>query len=265
LHFQIGNTMPANNISNDDTPLVDKPSWFRYLNDNANQASLTPDEQYKLGWGPDALSESWINTRGKAIRDEIDASASTAVLRRRAAAGIGAAPQADAQGAAAAGAAGAEPAGRDTDRGGSSGESGSGSDSTKGAPGHEASSAWGANKYGVDVGFDGKSAAKGLAVGGLLGGGLGGFLGGTSLDPLGRFAYNKLVDQEKRDIASAGNPSAGSSFAGSPASVNAGMSMAEQYGSYGAGRESGGGYEGGDNSNRSDPGSTGSMGDTDND
>lgn len=63
-------------------PLTPKESQYQFLNSNTDKLNLSPDEEYKMGWGPDAMSEDWINQKAKAIQKNINDSSSIAVLRK---------------------------------------------------------------------------------------------------------------------------------------------------------------------------------------
>ena len=128
----------------------------------------------------------------------------------------------------------------------SSGFSGFGGGSSEG---NEASDGWGMNQYGY--GFAGPSldgAATGLSVGGLPGALVGGLLGGVYSDPLGKFAYDALREQEVRDMANrgfGGGTGYGGSYGGN---IGTGGFDGGFQGSFGSGSVggTGGGFGGGD-------------------
>lgn len=63
-------------------PLSRKESQFQLLDKNTDKLNLSPDEEYKMGWGADALPEDWIDKKAKEIQKNIDESSSVAVLRK---------------------------------------------------------------------------------------------------------------------------------------------------------------------------------------
>lgn len=63
-------------------PLSHKEAQFQLLDNNTDKLNLSPDEEYRMGWGPDAMSEDWINQKAKAIQKNINDSSSIAVLRK---------------------------------------------------------------------------------------------------------------------------------------------------------------------------------------
>jgi len=181
-----------------------KADLYNYLNTNRDKLNLTPEEEYKFNWGSEAVSDDWITQKAKSIQQEIEDSNSTAILRR----GLGNSKAAsdevtdeieagktpeeiEAEKAKAAREAVTERNGGDHDFGGGKNPA---------TPGHEASSAWGLNQYGINPGFSTTGAKLG-SLAGPLGAVAGGIALGTSLDPLGEFAYDALVAQENRDIA----------------------------------------------------------------
>ncbi len=63
-------------------PLSRKEAQYRLLDSNKDKLNLSPDEEYKMGWGADALPEDWIANKAKDIQKNIDESSSVAVLRK---------------------------------------------------------------------------------------------------------------------------------------------------------------------------------------
>lgn len=63
-------------------PLSRKEAQYRMLDSNKDKLNLSPDEEYKMGWGADALTEDWIANKAKDIQKNIDESSSVAVLRK---------------------------------------------------------------------------------------------------------------------------------------------------------------------------------------
>ena len=114
-------------------------------------------------------------------------------------------------------------------------------------PGHEATSQWGANRFGYDVNVNPAGAAKGM----LGMGPLGGLLGGVSVsqDPLGAFAYQQLLAQENRDIGSGLTGYGTSPTANGPTTEAQAQALADQLSRSLAGYESSGGYDSGYGSN----------------
>ena len=58
-----------------------KARGHQYLSENIGKMSLTPDEDYSMAWGPDALSEDWIKQKAQAIQSKIENDTSTSILR----------------------------------------------------------------------------------------------------------------------------------------------------------------------------------------
>ena len=58
-----------------------KARGHQYLSENIGKMSLTPQEDYSMAWGPDALSEDWIKQRAQAIQSKIENDTSTSILR----------------------------------------------------------------------------------------------------------------------------------------------------------------------------------------
>lgn len=194
---------------------------FNTVASNADRLSLTDDEQYSLGWGPDALPEDWVKARAKEINDQIQADESTAILKR----GLNKAPKTqeelDAEAAAKAledakAKEGVNTPGAPTINNGGGGDGNGGP--TGGDPyGNGATDGSNNNSYGLQgpglsVGFNTSDAAKGAVKGGLAGGVpgalLGGLVGGVSLSTSPGYslgpAENSRSARDARDAAEAG-------------------------------------------------------------
>lgn len=59
-----------------------KAKDINLVSGNADKLSLTDDEQYRLGWGDEAIPEDWVKARAKEINDQINGADSTAILKR---------------------------------------------------------------------------------------------------------------------------------------------------------------------------------------
>lgn len=151
-----------------------KAKSYQFLSDNADKLNLTPDEEYKFNWGQDALSSDWIAKKAKEIQDQIEASNSTAILRR----GLGKQETVEKVDDPAAGAS-TSSGPLSTAVAGSTGGGGGNYDGS--SPGREAGMGLGTTNE-VSIGFDTKSALNGAPFG-LLGMGLAGLLGGSSSTP----------------------------------------------------------------------------------
>ena len=66
-----------------DTPpeLTEKTQRYNFLNRHVDKLDLTPDEQYKMGWGADAHSEDWIKAKSDELLKTIQNSKSTEILK----------------------------------------------------------------------------------------------------------------------------------------------------------------------------------------
>jgi len=191
---------------------------FNIVASNSERLSLTPAEQYSLGWGPDAVPEDWVKAKAKEINDQIQAAESTAILKRGLVKGDKTQEEIDAEAAAKAleDAKAKEavntPGAPQVENGGGSGDVGPSLASS--TPGHEASDAWDMNQYGWNASYDAKEGVKGALQGAFVAGPIGGLLGGLKgvtlrEDPLAEFAYTALRAQEDRDIAAAKNGTGG--------------------------------------------------------
>ena len=58
-----------------------KESHYNFVNSNLDRANLSPDDQYKMGWGVDGVSEDWVKQKAKALQKQIEGDVSTSILR----------------------------------------------------------------------------------------------------------------------------------------------------------------------------------------
>jgi hypothetical protein len=69
----------ALDLPSDQSP---KAQAFNTVAANADQDSLTPEQQYSMAWGQEAVPEDWVKARAKEINDQINGAESTGVLKR---------------------------------------------------------------------------------------------------------------------------------------------------------------------------------------
>lgn len=192
-----------------DLPVDQSPKTraFNTVVSNSDKLNLSPDEQYSLGWGQDAVPEDWVKARAKEITDQINGAESTAILKR----GLDKAPKTQEELNAEAAAKALEDAkaavntpGAPVVHEGGSGDGPSGSPASN--EGHEASGAFPNMVGDYAIGYSAKDAAKGF-----LGLGLPGLAYGITAtkDPMMAFMKDQLAAQEDRDIAAAHNGTGG--------------------------------------------------------
>ena len=161
---------------------VGKEVDYQTVLDNMGKLNLTPDEQYKMEWGPDAISEEWLKGKAQAIQKEVENSGSIAVLRKGLEQSAADAVKATDVATAKPGTIGAVSAGGNDGNGGNGGDS-TGTSNGGGSLGSSSSNN-GMNSIGSGFSFGGVDAAKGAVKGalsmGLPGAILGGLFGGLS-------------------------------------------------------------------------------------